>query len=433
MALANRGGYVKKSTDIERRLTWTLVSVLANVCIITSCERIAYYSTGRYTEPPLPETSTTSTSGSGASSSGMSPVTGGALLQAIAACQLDVLASFRQAAEAFDVAAASAKNDATKKNAARLAWQTAIDRWQQAEVFQFGPAGPSTTPGGQSLRDQIYSWPLVSRCLVEQNIVSKAYANADFGTSSLVNMRGLAAAEYLLFYEGTDNACSPSTNINASGQWAALGADELVVRKRQYASAVATAVATAARNLDNAWRADGGNFQEKFSSAGSSASVYTTEHMALNAVSDALFYMEIPLKDLKLARPLGLMNCDDVTCPEAVESRYAGRSRTHIRNNILGFRMLMLGCDAGSGLGFDDLLEADNAGALASKMRENIELALAAADAVPSDDLAQALNTAPSSVLDLHVAVKRITDLLKTEFVSVLDLDPPQSVEGDND
>ena len=60
-------------------------------------------------------------------------------------------------------------------------------------------------------------------------------------------------------------------------------------------------------------------------------------------------------------------------------------------------------------------------------------MAIVAADAVPHDDLAKALNTAPTSVLDLHAAVKSITDLLKTEFVSVLDLEAPQSVEGDND
>ena len=314
-----------------------------------------------------------------------------------------------------------------------MAWQKAIDVWQQAEVFQFGPAGPSTTPGGQSLRDQIYSWPLVSRCLVEQNIVSKVYANADFGTSSLVNMRGLAAAEYLLFYDGTDNACSPATAINASGQWAALGTDELSARKAHYASVVASAVANSARSLEKAWRTDGGDFRGKFVNAGANASVYANEQMALNAVSDAMFYMEIPLKDLKLARPLGLMDCDAASCPESVESRFAGRSRTHIRNNLLGFRMLMSGCAAGGDLGFDDILEASGAGTLATKMKERVEAAIVAADAVPHDDLAMALNTAPASVMDLHAAIKGITDLLKTEFVSVLDLETPQTVEGDND
>ena len=93
----------------------------------------------------------------------------------------------------------------------------------------------------------------------------------------------------------------------------------------------------------------------------------------------------------------------------------------------------MFGCETGGGIGFGHLLEASNANALATKLKENIDLAIVAADAVPDDDLAKALNTAPASVLDLHTAIKGITDLLKTEFISVLDLEPPQALEGDND
>lgn len=344
-----------------------------------------------------------------------------------------MLGSFRKAAEAFDVAATNAKTNSAARPEARLAWKNAIDAWQIAELFQFGPAGPSTTPGGTFLRDSIYSWPLISRCLVEQNLVSQAYAKPDFGTTALINVRGLAAAEYLLFYEGTDNACSPSTNINASGDWAALGATEIDSRKFHYASSVASALLTSAQSLEHAWRAEGGNFIGQFLNAGTSTSVYANEQMALNAVSDALFYLEKPLKDLKLAKPLGIMDCEAASCPESVESRYAGRSRTHIRNNLVGFRMILAGCEAGGNTGFDDLLLSMGATDLANKMVTNVDLAIAAADAVPHDDLAVALASNPSSVLDLHAAVKSITDLLKTEFVSVLDLETPQTIEGDND
>ena len=45
-----------------------------------------------------------------------------------------------------------------------------------------------------------------------------------------VDEKSLAAAEYLLFYGGTDNACSPSSAINGTGSWAALSADELATR-----------------------------------------------------------------------------------------------------------------------------------------------------------------------------------------------------------
>lgn len=283
------------------------------------------------------------------------------------------------------------------------------------------------------MRDEIYSWPLTSRCLVEQNIVSKAYEAPGFGETALINMRGLAASEYLTFYEANDNVCSPSTGINAMGTWAALGAAEIAVRKTQYASVVDAAVAKKASDLLEAWRPEAGNFKAKFAGAGGSGSPYATEQAALNAVSDAMFYIEILVKDTKLARPLGLMDCDESSCPEAVESRFAKRSRAHIRNNLVGFRMLLAGCKDGEGVGFDDLLISRDQTTLAEKMKTAVNEAIVAADAVPTDDLGAAIIESPESVLALHAAVKKITDLLKTEFVSVLNLELPQTVEGDND
>lgn len=49
----------------------------------------------------------------------------------------------------------------------------AFASWQENEVLQFGPAAPLAVAGGQELRDQIYSWPLVSRCAVEETLVSR--------------------------------------------------------------------------------------------------------------------------------------------------------------------------------------------------------------------------------------------------------------------
>jgi hypothetical protein len=96
-------------------------------------------------------------------------------------------------------------------------------------------------------------------------------------------------------------------------------------------------------------------------------------------------------------------------------------------------RMLMAGCNEGQGIGFDDVLTSVGASSLAERMTADIEGAIAAADALKSDDIAQELATDPAAVENLHAAVKKITDALKTEFVSVLDLELPQVLEGDND
>ncbi|MDI3287995.1 imelysin family protein [Polyangium sp. 15x6] len=419
-----------------RSVARALLGGIFAVGLVAGCERIAFYSTGR----PPPESNAGSTSASSSTSGssgdptgGMGTVTRATLLDAIATCNLELLDALQKAAEELATAAADAKTDPAGRAEAQAAWVKTIDLWQRAEPFQFGPGGPTNTPGGQGLRDTIYSWPLVSRCLVEQNIVSKAYEAPDFGTTALINMRGLAAAEYLLFYTGTDNACSPATSINANGSWAALGADELASRKAAYASSVSTGIAAMAGKLLGAWRPGEGDFATQLRDPGKSGSVYTTEQMALNAVSDAMFHVESHVKDLKLARPLGILDCANATCPEAVESHFARRSRPHVRNNLIGFRMLMSGCKDGEGVGFDDVLVALGATALAEKMSADVNAAIAAADAVSTDDLAEAITQDPESVTKLHAAVKRITDSLKTEFVTVLDLELPQAVEGDND
>jgi hypothetical protein len=47
--------------------------------------------------------------------------------------------------------------------------------------------------------------------------------------------------------------------------------------------------------------------------------------------------------------------------------------------------------------------------------------------------LEDAIVSDPPRVLAVHTAAKRATDLLKTELVTVLDLELPLAVEGDND
>src|SRR5688572_18915038 len=76
--------------------------------------------------------------------------------------------------------------------AARKAWEGAIDHWQKLEVLQYGPAGPTSRPGGKEIRESIYSWPLGGRCLVEQILASKGYEPETFSTG-LVSTRGLLA------------------------------------------------------------------------------------------------------------------------------------------------------------------------------------------------------------------------------------------------
>ena len=362
------------------------------------------------------------------------------LLEAAASCAVAHYCRFTAAAEHLrDATAALAeeRNEDTLQ-AARDAWRAANASWQETEVFRFGPAAPSNEPGGQNLRDLIYAWPLPARCKVDEQTVSRFYATAQFtgdSRTSLANGRSLSALEYLLFYEGTDNGCNQFSAINSSGSWAALDEGELFQRKLDSAAAAAADLVANTVALVNAWDPAGGNFRAELVSAGAGSSVYDSERTALNALFHGLYYVEKEMKDLKLGVPLGLQaeKCASVPCPDQLESRYAKVSTDNLRWNLAGFRRLFEGCGAnGDGVGFDDWLREIGAGDLADRMLAALAGAEAAVDQLEIP-LEECLITDIDRVRGVYEAVRALTTLLKTEFVTLLNLDRPASAGDDND
>jgi predicted lipoprotein len=355
-----------------------------------------------------------------------------ALLEAVGTCVLENARDFELRAQALDAAAAAASVDPGKRIEAQATWREAADRWQKLELLQIGPAAAGTQPGGADLRDAIYAWPLASACTVDAHIVAETWVAAP--DDVLINARGLAAAEYLLFHDAPANACAADDPINTGGAWSALDDATLSARRAEYATFVAADLAEQATALVRAWDPAQGNFLGELAGAGDGSKTFTRQSIALNASSDALFYVDWATKDLKVGRPAGITQCDAAVCPEAVESLFAHRSKEHVRNNLLGLRMLFTGCgeDAKS-LGFDDFLYAVGQGDLGASIYRDIVAALAAADAIDEADLAQAVATDHASVVALHGSLKRITDVLRTDLVTLLDLELPKRVEGDND
>jgi len=360
-----------------------------------------------------------------------------ALLRAFGQCAFDTYREFETGAVELDASTARAVAEGTPaaSDAARESWKKTIDAWQRAELFGFGPAALPTFPGGRDLRDPIYAWPLVNRCLIEQQLFDKTYERPELATA-LVNTRGLAAAEYLLFYEGTDNACQPTATMNSGGGWNALGATELTKRKLAYARAVAADTAARSHELVAAWDPARGNFVATLASAGPGQVVYVSQQMAFNSVSNAFFYIDDFVKNMKLGRAAGFNvgSCAVPPCLADVESPWAHRSKEHLKNNLIGFDRLLRGCGAdGAGLGWDDLLTAVGDAALAKKLTDALAVSRAALEALKQPTLEDDLVKDAAGVKALYDSLRVIVVLLKTEFISVLDLELPKRVEGDND
>lgn len=365
------------------------------------------------------------------------PFTKAGLLRQAADCAVARYKDFEVHALALDAAAKAnvAEPSASTASALNNAWLVANSSWQIAEVFRFGPAGRSADldKGAKELRDQIYGWRAGGRCPVESALVDQTYTKPAFATS-LVNIRGLGAQEYLLFYGGFDNECLPGSAINKDGTWAALGQAEIATRKRAYAAAVAADILSNTQKLLQDWDPAGGNFRKLLTEPGTGGSPYANEQEALNAVFTGLNYIEKEVKDWKLAIPLGIsVECVSGFCPEAVESRYAHVSTANLRQNFVGFRRLFQGCGGkNTGLGFDDWLDSVGAEDLRSRMMAALDNAQSKIDAL-DPPLEVSLNTNIDRVFDVYNALKGLTDLFKTEFLSVLMLKLPPSGGTDTD
>ena len=328
---------------------------------------------------------------------------------------------------------------------ARAQWISTMIAWQAAEVLQLGPAAPvgalEPAVGAMGLRDEIYSWPTVNQCRVDQELVEAKFTDLGFFDQELNNVYGLDASEYLLFASGTDNACPPQASINAEGGWAALSAAELAQSRIAYALALAENVLTRADELHAAWALDEGNFVSDFANAGLEGSVYASAQEALNDLSDALFYIERVVKDYKIARPIGVLGCSQTTCPDNVESRFSKMSKEAIIANLQAAHQIFTGAQGEvTRLGLEDYLNSIEGGeTIVLPMVESLGQTVQALegldtsiyDAVATEG--ECVEGSTESVCAIYFSLKGFTDRLKTNFLDVLKLDLPASAAGDAD
>ena len=328
---------------------------------------------------------------------------------------------------------AAGPNNSTRA-AAQAGWVATMESFQVLEPMQFGPAGSASMfAGGLGIRDEIYSWPTVNYCAVDQTTVDEDFRDSNFFQSNLVNVYGLDTLELLLFREGVDNECTPRIDINRNGTWDTLvAAGALTQRQADYAVVVADGILEQANRLRDAWEPSGGNFAGDLRNAGIGASVYDSAKEALDEVFAAFFFLDTDLKDQKLAIPAGISpECPNEVCPEDVEFPFSRRSKLALAANLDGAAGIFAGAGT-SGEGFVWYLDDVGAEALGDRMSSQLATAREAIEAIPGR-LRDALTTDPASVDAAYAAVQLFTTDLKSEFVSVLNLTIPQEGEGDND
>jgi hypothetical protein len=340
---------------------------------------------------------------------------------------LEAAATELAALDAALAAWEAAGGAAAEQEAAQQAHQRALAAWQRVELMEVGPLGSSlNVVGGADLRDRVYSWPVVNPCRVDQETATAGYAAADFMDVALDNVRGLDAIAHLLWAPAGENACPSQVDINAEGTWAALGPDEIALRRAAYAR---VALADAAATVDEARAAfaAGGDWAAALEQAGQGGP-YESREAALNALYDAAFYIEAVAKDQKLAEPMGLRDCT-TDCLGLVESAEAGTSHLHLRENLAAFRQLWA---MGEGSGFDDLLRSLGQDALVAEVEAALTAAEAAALAL-EQPVDAALTAGDPALGTLYEAMVELGRLWKEDVATALVMTVPAEAAGDND
>lgn len=320
----------------------------------------------------------------------------------------------------------------------RNQWRWTMDQWQRVELFQVGPLAAN----GGALRNRIYSFgssaPL-SECAVDQSVVLAQEEGFDLSARSF-NARGLDALEYLLFSEDLTHHC-PS-QISETEGWNDLPEQTRREQRCDYAQRLADDIVDASRTLVQAWEPEGGDYRFEWVNP-------ANQEDNLKALSDAIFYVELQTKDRKLGVPTGLHSgCNAVACPDAVESPYSESSMRNIQVNMKAF---LQGFKGGNGLGFDDIFVHEGF----AEVKEAFEDAIIDADArsgysSPSlleemraqreSGSAQDCQNAAANPEDnypgacaAHAYLKRVTDRLRTDFITIVNLDLPERGQSDND
>lgn len=320
----------------------------------------------------------------------------------------------------------------TKKEAAQTQWRATMDVWQQAELMLLGPLKDNDS----SLRNKIYSWPILNHCAVDYDVVyfSEGTVNGQPYDITLrtPSRKGLAALDYLLFNPNLNHSCSLSA---APPHWDNLTNQQRSIARCNFANEVANDIKNNAYALIDLWSADDG-YANKLKSAGSVNSIFTHEHDAVNRLSDAMFYLDSSTKDAKLAEPLGLFanECGATACPQAVESKHSAYSITNILNNLIGFEKLLTGNNnpQEQGVGFVDYLIDVGDQDTADTMITDVSNAILAIQAY-EQSLAETLSNNPEQVAQTHSDLKKVTDKLKIDFIHSLALELPATSAGDND
>lgn len=275
--------------------------------------------------------------------------------------------------------------------AARQAWRNARVPWEQSEGFLYGPV---ETLG---LDPSIDSWPVnqadLDAVLNSGDALTKSYLDGQEGT-----LKGFHTIEYLLF------------GLNGDKQ-----VDEFTPRQFEYLVACAQSLQGACQTLRDNWTGGQVNFGHVFKTAGQSGNtVYPSQKSALQEIVNGLVTIADEVANGKINEPFSQENLT------LEESRFSANSKADFADNIRSVRNIYTGNYASStGAGLHDIIAEKNQ-ALDAKVRQQIEDAIDAIEAIDGTFTSAIFNAKPS-VQNAQSKVRTLQETLQNEVYPVID------------
>ncbi len=277
-------------------------------------------------------------------------------------------------------------------------WKDIAIHWQFSRFFMVKDLKYTT-------QEQVYAYWPINKVKVDENIMLTTPITQTMINGLGSNQKGIYTLERLIFsYTWTDVTANPNI-LN-------------------YISAIAKENVIAAQHLKTTWE---NTYKAKF--------IESTDNFVTSSVpiitNRIIEYSEYA-KNEKLGYPMGLVKYTDVD-PDKLESIYAEYSIELMQKNLDVIEKVYLGGDLDNVIGFDDyILSFGQKGIdIDTKIKAQISKLRTQLTTVPTPAYTN-LTSANADYVLLYEDWKALVKLLKTEFITVLNITPTFS-DGDGD
>ncbi|HYX34177.1 MAG TPA: imelysin family protein [Oligoflexus sp.] len=318
----------------------------------------------------------------------------------------------------------------------RAAWKETMLLWEELEVQQVGPIAANE----KALKTAIYGWPvLANTCRIDEETL-KAIQSPTYTLPPNSNRKGLQAIEHLLYEETLASSC-PGASASKK-EWDALPLATRAQARCLYLKPLALELQAMAASVSQAWGTQGSNYLTGV------IGNPEAEKTALQSLYENLFYLDIEVKNYKLASPAGhdpkFCPNSPAPCPGKDEFPLSQISREAIQANITGFTDLIYGFEEANQVrpgGFAALVREVGDDAVATRS-ETLTRELAGYFAAQNESLANLIvqqnqencdQSQISLLCQLRKSIKQISSDFKYEYSRLLSLTVPAGPQGDND